>query len=98
MIEACTTNIQASTTNIDETRQKLRHFILENYLFSDDEAALKDDDSFLDGGILDSMGILELIEYLDEGLGIKVEGDELVPDNLDSINSLLKFIGTKTQA
>ncbi len=84
--------------NLDEVRQKLRHFILENYLFSDDQSALKDDDSFLDGGILDSMGILELIEYLDEGLGIKVEGDELVPDNLDSINSLIKFISAKAQA
>jgi acyl carrier protein len=84
--------------NLDEVRQKLRHFILENYLFSDDQNALKDDDSFLDGGILDSMGILELIEYLDEGLGIKVEGDELVPDNLDSIYSLIKFISAKTQA
>jgi acyl carrier protein len=84
--------------NLDEVRQKLRHFILENYLFTDDENALKDDDSFLDGGVLDSMGILELIDYLDEGLGIKVEGDELVPDNLDSINSLLKFISAKAQA
>lgn len=84
--------------NLEEVRQKLRHFILENYLFSDDQSALKDDDSFLDGGILDSMGILELIEYLDEGLGIKVEGDELVPDNLDSINSLIKFISAKAQA
>lgn len=84
--------------NLDEVRQKLRHFILENYLFTDDQSALKDDDSFLDGGILDSMGILELIEYLDEGLGIKVEGDELVPDNLDSINSLIKFISAKAQA
>ena len=84
--------------NLDEVRQTLRHFILENYLFSDDQNLLKDDDSFLDGGILDSMGILELIEYLDEGLGIKVEGDELVPDNLDSINSLIKFISAKAQA
>ena len=89
--------IETSTMNVDKMRQKLRHFILENYLFSDDETALGDDDSFLDGGILDSMGILELIEYLDEGLGIKVEGDELVPDNLDSINSLLKFIRKKAQ-
>jgi len=84
--------------NLDEVRQKLRHFILENYLFTDDESALQDDTSFLDGGILDSMGILELIEYLDESLGIKVEGDELVPDNLDSIDSLIKFISAKTQA
>jgi acyl carrier protein len=83
--------------NLDEVRQKLRHFILENYLFTEDQAALKDDDSFLERGILDSMGILELIEHLDESFGIKVEGDELVPDNLDSINSLIKFISTKCQ-
>ena len=84
--------------NLDEVRQKLRHFILENYLFTDDQAALNDDDSFLEGGVLDSMGILELIDYLDEGFGIKVEGDELVPDNLDSINSLIKFISSKSSA
>lgn len=84
--------------NLDQTRHKLRHFILENYLFTDDESALKDDDSFLEGGVLDSMGILELIEYLDESFGFKVEGDELVPDNLDSINSLIKFISTKVPA
>lgn len=84
--------------NLDEVRQQLRHFILENYLFTDDEAALKDDDSFLEGGVLDSMGILELIEHLDESFGIKVEGDELVPDNLDSINSLITFISSKIPA
>jgi acyl carrier protein len=82
----------------NDVRQQLRHFILENYLFTDDEAALSDDTSFLDGGILDSMGILELIEFLDETLSVKVEGDELVPDNLDSINSLLAFISTKLSA
>ena len=84
--------------NLEEVRHKLRHFILENYLFTDDESALKDGDSFLEGGILDSMGILELIEHLDESFGVKVEGDELVPDNLDSINSLITFIGKKIPA
>jgi len=84
--------------NIESVRQQLRSFILENYLFTDDQSALHDDSSFLDGGILDSMGILELIDYLDESFGIKVEGDELVPDNLDSINNLIAFIGPKLQA
>lgn len=81
-----------------QLRQQLRQFILENYLFTDDDAALQDDASFLDNGILDSMGILELIDYLDENLSIKVEGDELIPDNLDSIDSLIRFISTKKQA
>jgi len=84
--------------NKDSIRQQLRSFILENYLFTDDQSALSDDSSFLDGGILDSMGILELIDYLDETFSIKVEGDELIPDNLDSINNLMAFIGSKSQA
>ena len=81
--------------NLDDVRANLRTFILENYLFTDDQAALADTDSFLDGGILDSMGILELIDHLDDSYSIKVEGDELVPDNLDSIDNLIKFIATK---
>ncbi|HWV14848.1 MAG TPA: acyl carrier protein [Cellvibrio sp.] len=84
--------------NIESIRQQLRSFILENYLFTDDPAALADDSSFLDGGILDSMGILELIDFLDESFAIKVEGDELIPDNLDSIDNLIAFIGKKLQA
>jgi acyl carrier protein len=80
-----------------EARQELRTFILENYLFTQDETALADDDSFLDGGILDSMGILELIEFLEDSFGIKVEGDELIPDNLDSINNILQFMASKAQ-
>lgn len=76
-------------------RASLRQFILNNYLFTDDQSALADDASFLDNGILDSMGILELIDFLDETFGVKVAGDELVPENLDSINSVLKFLATK---
>lgn len=75
--------------------ENLRTFILENYLFTDDKSQLNNDDSFLDTGILDSMGILELVSYLDEELSIKVEPDEMVPDNLDSINNLLAYIGKK---
>ena len=71
---------------MDEKKIALRKFVLENYLFTEDEGALKDDDSFLDNGILDSMGVLELISFLEEELSTSVEGDEVTPDNLDSIN------------
>lgn len=90
--------MSSNPLNLDSVRQQLRSFILENYLFTDDQSALADSSSFLDGGILDSMGILELIDYLDETFAIKVEGDELIPDNLDSIDSLIAFIGKKSQA
>ncbi|WP_196138870.1 acyl carrier protein [Aliikangiella sp. G2MR2-5] len=78
------------------TEQLLRTFILENYLFTDDESKLNNSDSFLDTGILDSMGILELIYFLDEELSIKVESNEMIPSNLDSIDNLMAFIAKKT--
>lgn len=76
----------------------LRSFILENYLFTDDQDALKNDDSFLEGKILDSMGILELTHYLDEEFGVRVEDAEMIPENLDSVNQLAAFIGRKNTA
>jgi len=78
------------------TEDLLRNYILENYLFTDDQSKLNNEDSFLDSGMLDSMGILELIYFLDEELSIKVLPNEMIPSNLDSINNLLAFIEKKT--
>ena len=80
----------------NNTVDLLRSFILENYLFTDDQSKLNNSDSFLDTGILDSMGILEMIHYLDEEMAIKVAPDEMIPANLDSINNLVAFIQKKT--
>ena len=80
------------------SRDTLRKFILDDYLFTDDQSALQDDTSFLEEGILDSMGILEIIMFLDEELGVTVAKDEMTPANLDSINSLLAFIERKRKA
>ena len=74
---------------------KVRDYILENYLFTDDQSQLNSSDSFLDKGIIDSTGILEVIMFLDEEFGVTVEDDEMVPENLDSVNNLVKFIGSK---
>lgn len=78
------------------TEQTLRKFILENYMFTDDDGALKNNDSFLDMGIIDSTGILEVIFFLEESFGIKVEDEEMVPENLDSIDNLVAFIARKS--
>ena len=79
-------------------RDTLRKFILENYLFTDDQDALQDDTSFLDEGILDSMGILEIIVFLEEEFGVAVANDEMIPANLDSVANLLAFIERKRMA
>ena len=82
----------------EDQKKKLRALILENYLFTDDESELKDDVSFLDTGILDSMGIMEIICFLSDEFGIGVEEEEMIPENLDSINNLVGYIGKKLPA
>lgn len=82
----------------NDARISLRRLILEDYLFTDDEKALTDDMSFLEEGILDSMGILEIIMYLEEQFEVTVAEDEMVPENLDSIDNLLAYIERKRQA
>ncbi len=77
-----------------EIKSKIRDFIVENFLFgSADE--LNDDSSFLDGGIIDSTGVLELVEFLEEDFSISIDDEELIPENLDSINNVAAFLKTK---
>jgi acyl carrier protein len=80
------------------TEEKLRKYILETYLFTTEESALANDDSFLNKGIIDSTGILELVMYLEQEFGLGVADEELLPDNLDSINKLVKFVERKQAA
>ena len=77
--------------------QELRKFVVDNYLFGLD-LDFSDDDSFLEKGIIDSTGVLELVSYLETSYGIQVKDDELLPENLDSINRLVRFLNHKLQA
>ena len=63
-----------------------------NFLFGNESKAFSDEDSFMEKGIIDSTGILELIEFVEEQYEIKIEDDELIPENLDSLNNLSAFI------
>lgn len=80
------------------SKAKIKNFILENYLFTDDQAAINDNDSFLEQGIIDSTGILEVIFFLEEEFGIEVADEEMVPENLDSVGNLARFVRSKTAA
>lgn len=77
------------------TRESVRRYILEAYLFTDDQSLLNDDESLLSRGILDSTGILELVMFLEEQIGVSVLDEELLPENFDSVNNLVKFIQSK---
>jgi acyl carrier protein len=77
------------------SKSEIKQFILGNYLFTNDESALADDDSLLQKGIVDSTGMLELIMHLEEKYGIKVAEDEMVPANLDSVVKITAFLERK---
>ena len=76
-------------------RDDIRRFIFENFLFGEPDDSLGDKDSFLEKGVIDSTGVLELVAFLEESFGLKVEDAELIPENLDSVNSLVNFIERK---
>jgi acyl carrier protein len=76
-------------------KKTIRHYIMENLLFTEDESALQDSDSFLDGGIIDSTGVMEIIMFIEETFGIKVNDDEMLPANLDSVDNLAAFVQRK---
>lgn len=79
---------------MNENREQLRTYIVDNFLFGDDKG-LEDSTSFLESGMIDSTGILEVISYLEDNFPIKIEDNELIPENLDSISNILSFIERK---
>lgn len=77
-------------------RDHVRAYISDNFLMGLQDSAVTDHASFLDLGIIDSTGVIELIAFLEETYGIRVEDAEMVPDNLDSLEAIDKFIARKT--
>jgi acyl carrier protein len=73
----------------------VKAYIVENFLFGDDSRIGPETD-FLENGILDSTGVLELVGFLEEKFGIRVEDDELVPDNMNSLEKIDRYISKKT--
>jgi acyl carrier protein len=81
-----------------DIKDRIRNFIIETFLFGSSESALGDDDSFLESGIIDSTGVLELVSYVEEEFEIEVKDEELVPENFDSLNKLVGYIERKKAA
>ena len=79
-------------------RSEIKGFILKNYLFTNDESVLGDEESLLDKGIVDSTGILELVDFLEEKYGVRVLDEEMLPENLDSVASIVAFVQRKRQS
>ena len=80
---------------LDDVRQTLRRHILETYLFSGDPGALGDDDSFQERRHIDSMGMMQLIQFIESEFHIKLHEGDLLPEKLDSVNRLVRLIVEK---
>ena len=74
--------------------KEVRAFIVKNFLL-DEAGSLQNDTSFLDSGIVDSTGMLELIMFLENRYRIKIEPEEILPENLDSIQRVVQFLSKK---
>lgn len=79
-------------------QDQVRAFVVQNFLFGNAEAVLDGDTSFLDTRIIDSTGILELVAFLEETYGLRIEDHELEPANLDSLNRIAAFVERKQTA
>ncbi len=81
---------------MDGIREKIWSFIVENFLYGS-AGDLEDDTSFLEEGIIDSTGALELVDFLEKTFSITVADEELIPENLDSINSVVDYTNRKIE-
>ena len=79
------------STNLESIKIQTRQFVVKNFLFGQDNG-LTDEASFLDQGIIDSTGVLELVAHLESTYGFKVDDAELTPDNLDSVLAVGEFV------
>jgi len=86
-----------SLVMLGQIKQQVRNFVIENFLFGDGNG-LGDADLFIDRGIIDSTGILELVVFLEQTYGFKVDDDELIPENLNSVNLVSDFVMKKRPA
>jgi len=79
----------------EEIQKQVSEYLAENFLFGEEGAVIGGDDSFLEIGLIDSTGILELIQFLEESFGIEVDDEEIIPENLDSIKRVTRYVDSK---
>jgi acyl carrier protein len=80
------------STEVLDIQAQVRGYILENLLFSSDATELPNDASLLDRGIIDSTGVLEIVLFLEGEFGIQIKASEMLPENFDSVNNIVRFV------
>lgn len=80
-----------------DIRTELKEFVAQTFLFAQDRD-LKDEDSFFELGVIDSTGLLELVVFLEDHFGIKIDDSDLIPENLDSVQAVTAFVQRQIRA
>lgn len=83
---------------VETFASEIRAFIVSNFLFGQEGKGFADDQSFMETGIIDSTGLLELVSFVEEKYGISIGDRELVPENLDSLSRISQFVARKRDA
>lgn len=83
--------------DMENIAREIREFVVANFLYGDDNG-LTDDQSFLDTGIVDSTGVLELVGFLEQHFAIAISDRELLPIHLDSVGNAARFVSRKREA
>jgi acyl carrier protein len=86
------------TVETAQIEAEVRSYLLENHLFTADQAQLTNDASLLEKGIIDSTGILEVIMFLESQFAVTVKDSEMLPENFDSVNNIVRFIQRQKSA
>lgn len=81
----------------ETVESQVRAYVVDHFLFGQGGEKLGSEDSFLEKGLIDSTGVLEVVMFLEERFGIKVLDEELVPENLDSVGRIARFVERKRQ-
>ena len=76
----------------------VRQFVVDKFMFGEGADKLSNDTSFLESGLIDSTGVLELVMFLEEKFRVKVADDEMLPENLDSVSAIAAFVSRKLAA
>ena len=90
--------MEPNQANSQPVERDLRAFLAANYFLGDDPSQLAASSSLIEAGLIDSTGVLELVGYLEEQFGIRITNEELLPENLDSIENIVGFVERKRES
>ena len=81
-----------------QVRESIRGFLQENFLYMRPDFVLGDDDKLMEKGVVDSMGVLEMMTFIEDTHGVKVEDDEVSEANLGSLSAIARFVASKQRS